>query len=133
MKDIYGCLTECTTDCNIKDLLPAFKLKLASLFSDVTKQIQLAFDTLIVKSVKSVGFLASMSGRSSASPVFIVYMVWTRMNPGKTLDPTDPYQCNQVKDIYLNMGLDWRSDPVIGTNKSLPSVVTAKPINSVTL
>ncbi len=133
MKDIYGCLTECTSDCNIKDLIPAFKARIADLFSGVTRQLQLAFDTLLVKTVKTTGFLAKMTGTSAASPFMIVYLVWTRMNPGKTFDPEDAFQRNQVKDIYLNMGVDWKDDPVIGIKKSAPTTTAVSVINNVTL
>ncbi len=144
MKDIYGCVSDCNsaegcTPNAIKALLPKYISKIKKRFHDVTTTIRLVLDTLIMTTVKNVGFMGEMTGRSSANIVIIVYMIWSRMNPGTTFDVDSSYQRNQIKDIYLNMGADWRSDPVIGnaktvsTKKSKTSTIMAAPINTTPL
>ena len=133
MKDIYGCVSDCNSGCNLKSLLPDYTAAIKSLFVDVTKQLTVVLDTLIMTKVKNTGFMGEMVGRSTANTVIIVYMIWSRMNPGATFDTDSPYQRNQIKDIYLNMGADWRTDPIVGVKKPPPVVATCATVIGATL
>jgi hypothetical protein len=131
MKDIYGCVSDCNS---AKILMPEYVSAIKNQFINVTKQIHLVLDTLIMKNVKTTGFIGEIAGRSTANAVIIVYMTWTRMHPGTKFDVDSIYHRNQVKDIYLNMGIGWSEDPIIGTDckgetKAAP---TAKKVAKIT-
>ena len=114
MKDIYGCVSSCNNSCDIGALLPLFKLQLNTIFVDTVHRFKIVVDTLITAKVKAVSFLGEMGGTSTANAVIVVYMRWVKMNPGVEFSLENKYHTNQVKDIYLSYGIDWRSDPLIG-------------------
>ncbi len=114
MKDMYGCVSSCNNSCDIGNLIPQFKAQLQIIFVDTIHRFKTIIDTLITTTVTAVSFLGEMGGRSTANAVIVVYMRWVQMNPGVEFSLENRYHVNQVKDIYLSLGVDWRSDPLIG-------------------
>lgn len=128
MKDMYGCVSSCNNSCDIGDLLPAFKLQLNTIFIDTIHRFKIVVDTLITTTVSAVSFLGEMCGTSTANAVIVVYMRWVKMNPGVQFSLENRYHVNQVKDIYLSLGVDWRSDPLVGNLDQTPQQPTCRTV-----
>jgi len=130
MKDIYGCVSSCNNSCDIGDMLPIFKLQLNTIFTDTIQQFKIIVDTLITTKVKSVSFLGEMGGYSTANAVIVIYMRWIKINPGVMFSVDNRFHVNQIKDMYLRSGNDWRSDPIIGKLEQSVEQTTCRKVST---
>jgi len=58
-------------------------------------------------------FVGSLTGTSAISPALAVRLIWIKQNEGEKFSITNPIHINQLKDIYLSIGIDWISDPIL--------------------
>lgn len=57
-------------------------------------------------------FVAAMQARTTVRPVLFVRLAWRERNPGVYFDINYTLHRLQIKGIYLEYGLDHRSDPL---------------------
>lgn len=57
-------------------------------------------------------FVAAMQARTTVRPVLFVRLVWRERNPGVYFDINYPLHRLQIKGLYLEYGMDHRSDPL---------------------
>ena len=111
-------------------MLPIFKLQLNTIFTDTIQQFKIIVDTLITTKVKSVSFLGEMGGYSTANAVIVIYMRWIKINPGVMFSVDNRFHVNQIKDMYLRSGNDWRSDPIIGKLEQSVEQTTCRKVST---
>ena len=70
--------------------------------------------------------IGSMSARGYISPKLYVRIVWRNMNPGVVFTGT-PQQLYEIKDIYINSGLDWTNDKLF----AVPTAPAPEPAPTV--
>lgn len=46
-------------------------------------------------------------------PIILVRLIWRDRNPGGTQDRTNPLYLNALRDIYLEMMIDPKTDPLL--------------------
>ena len=57
-------------------------------------------------------FVAAMQARTTVRPVLFVRLVWRERNPGVYFDINYPLHRLQIKGIYIEYGVDYRTDPL---------------------
>lgn len=57
--------------------------------------------------------VAPMSARMFVSEAVLTRMLWAKKFPGVKYDATNMLNLLQLKGIYLDLGMDWRQDPVL--------------------
>jgi len=57
--------------------------------------------------------IADMTASIYMSPPLFVRAVWVQRHKGILFDMDDPSCNNQLKDIYLEFGMEWFQDPIL--------------------
>ncbi len=76
-----------------------------------------SFDSMIsiLLTVTQFGapFVGTLTGTSAIAPALAVRLIWIQQNEGVKFDTTNRLHVNQLKDIYLSIAIDWRTDPIL--------------------
>jgi len=58
-------------------------------------------------------FVSVMPYTASISPIVYIYLKYIEYYPGAKISLDDVFSLNNLKDLYLQYNLDWRSDPTL--------------------
>ena len=73
----------------------------------------IALDNFYIRENVNAPLVAKMTVRGAMSFSFHVRILWGKLHPGETFSKTSQTNINQLKDIYLSYGQDWRKDTFI--------------------
>ncbi len=106
-KQIYGSACNSTL-CN--ELFPMDSY-LDSLSVTIQQMISI-IDKFFPETISYANVVADMSATSIASPGLFVRLVWAKRNPGIKF-VNNELNSIHLKQIYLEFGLDWKTDPYL--------------------
>jgi hypothetical protein len=86
---------------------PLLSLTLLEQFIEI---LLISMKKFYVATAVQAPFSADMAFRGRMSFKVFVRILWGRQNPGKMFNVFSQAHINQLKDIYLSHGVDWRSD-----------------------
>ena len=116
-KQIYGISSIPPCDTTVCTSMFPMKLYLDALTNTIGNMIEV-IDKFFPATLAFAQVIADMSITSSVPPGMFVRLVWAKRNPGVKFI-NDTLNNIQLKQIYLEFDLDWRSDPyltsVLGT------------------
>jgi hypothetical protein len=87
------------------------KAAVGASYIPIIEKIAFIADTFFM--LKEMSFIGKMSGTSAISPAYYVRLLWIEENPGTVFDKTNNAHILQLIDLYLQLGLDWKEDPLI--------------------
>jgi hypothetical protein len=61
----------------------------------------------------SAPFVGKLDTVATVSPPIFVLLKWIDLYPGDVLVPTDIKDLNKLKNLYIQMGMDWEEDPFL--------------------
>ena len=86
---------------------PLLSLTLLEQFIEI---LLISLQKFYVATAVQAPFSADMAFRGRMSFKVFVRILWGRQNPGRPFNVFSQIHINQLKDIYLSHGVDWRSD-----------------------